>query len=77
MSQQDSSKPDPCQGKKAFVPGYMADMQMRKVALRGALATVEQEFEGKEKPSPKQLMRMAVTLYRSSLQSRPYKGMLG
>lgn len=66
-------------GKETTPPvGYMADVSMKKVALRGALATIEGEFADKaDKPSPRQLMRMAVEQYRKSLKSKPAPDMLG
>lgn len=89
MSKQDSNehltdkhrshRPPPEPGKETTHPvGYMAGKRMRNLALHGALAAVELEFADKaDKPSKRQLMRIAVTRYRESLRSKPARGMLG
>ncbi len=74
-----SHRPPAEPGKETTPPvGYMTDRGMRRMALRGVLAAVEQKFAGKaDRLSSRQLMRMAVEQYRKSLESEPANGMLG
>jgi hypothetical protein len=56
----------------------MAPKRMRRVALCGLYEAIEREYAGLEgKPTQRQLMRIAVERYRSSLNSAPAVGMLG
>lgn len=47
----------------------MAGMRMRKLALCGALVTVQSEFTAENMPDKRTLLKMAVKHYRESLNS--------
>ena len=89
MSQQDSQirlserhrshRPPPKPGRKiTHAVGYMATKRLRRVALCGLCEALEHEYAGREdKPTQRQIMRIAVERYYSSLKNEPAVGMLG
>ena len=56
----------------------MATKRLRRVALCGLCEALEHEYAGREdKPTQRQIMRIAVERYYSSLKNEPAVGMLG